>query len=457
MNLSMKFAFLDTTHPSDSESHLLSKILYRGASGAFVIQVFGAGLGFINHVVIARILGLADYGAYALTLSWISVLSIFAVLGQSTGVVRALPKYIYEGDWAKVRGIKLASRYMVLASSAIIAVAGFIFIHFIQTNLGETLKLSLYMGFILLPILTQLQLSGELHRALKRPVSAGIFGNVIRPCLLLVAVLTISAGLHNHINAPLVIVLGTVAAAIALSISNWSLSKAWPTKAKVSPPTFEFKIWLAVGALLLLTDAIGLGLNRVDILILGSMLGDKEVGPYYAAVQLGALPYYWLNAVFVIMAPIIAESYSAGKFGLLNTILKRSSWILFIVTVMLCVPLTIFGRWALALFGPGFESAYVPLLIIMAGKLATAPIAMVGCLISMTKLIKHMPFLFGFGAMTNILLSILLIPHLGVRGAAIAAAAAPAAWMSVAVIVVLRQLKLNPTIFTFSKILKVRK
>ncbi|MGI0135224.1 MAG: oligosaccharide flippase family protein, partial [Candidatus Micrarchaeaceae archaeon] len=376
----------------------MRRLLRRGASGSFIVQAIGAGLALVSHVVIARILGKNDYGAYALTLSWVGLLTIFALSGQQLGVVRSLPAYFEKGEWGKARGLRYSSRLMVLAVSMIIAVVGAFVVYQLRARLGPTLELSMLAGFILLPVFAQLQLNGGLHQAMKRAVSNGFFTGLLRPVLLLGFVLLISVGLRQHLDAPLVVLLSVVATVAALIVSEWRLSRAWPRAAKSAPPQYEFRTWVVIGGILFLADAIGMALNSVDVLILGGMLGDTQVGPYYAAVQLSTVPKFWLNAMFVILAPMIVESYSAGKFDALASLLRRSALTLFIVTAILCVCTALVGYWVLGLFGPGFEVAYVPLLIILAGRLVVGTIGLATCLVSMTKLLKKVPILFGFGA-----------------------------------------------------------
>ena len=437
----------DTTE--DGEHNAMRRLLRRGASGSFMVQVGSAGLGLLLHVVIARILGKDDYGAYALTLSWVGLLTVFALSGQQLGVVRALPAYFEKGEWGKARGLRSTSRQLVLAVSIVISVAGAFVVYRLRTRLGITLELTMFAGLVLLPVNAQLQLNGGLHQSMKRAVSNGLFTGILRPVLLLGFVLLMSIGFQQHLHAPLVMLLSVAAVAAALIVSEWRLSRAWPRAAKSARPRYEFRTWLVAGGMLFLADAIGLTLNRVDILILGGMLGDKQVGPYFAAVQLGAVPNFWLSAVFVIVAPMIVESYSAGKFAALKDLIRRSALTLFVVMTTLCVGTALVGHWMLGLFGPGFDSAYIPLLIILAGRMVVGTMGMAGTLVSMTELIKWGPVLFGFGAVVNIILSILLIPHFGMTGAAIAAAVAPICWMSSALFVVRKRLHLNPSILTF--------
>ena len=77
-----------------SEHALTSRLLRRGASGAFIVSVTGTGLGLLANLAMARLIGRAEYGVYALMFSWVSVLAMIAQAGQDISIVRFVPTYI---------------------------------------------------------------------------------------------------------------------------------------------------------------------------------------------------------------------------------------------------------------------------------------------------------------------------------------------------------------------------
>src|SRR6185437_8322944 len=82
-----------------SERALMSRLLRRGASGAFIVSVAGAALGLLANLVMARLNGRAEYGIYALMFSWVSVLVMVAQAGQDISIIRFLPGYIQDNAW----------------------------------------------------------------------------------------------------------------------------------------------------------------------------------------------------------------------------------------------------------------------------------------------------------------------------------------------------------------------
>lgn len=159
------------TSSSDSQA-TLHKLLHRGAAQALLVSIVGAALGLAAHVFVARLIGKTDYGVYALMLSWIMILSVVAQVGQDSNVVRFLPTYMLRGEWGKARGLRRSIGWLVLGISVVIALAGCAVVAIVGRHQSLSWRATFYIGFALLPVLTQLQQSGAMHRAFKRAASA---------------------------------------------------------------------------------------------------------------------------------------------------------------------------------------------------------------------------------------------------------------------------------------------
>lgn len=423
--------------------------LYRGAAGAFAVQILGACLALVAHAAIARLSGREQYGIYSFALNVLGVLSVLTLLGQSGSATRFVPTYVQQGRWGELRALRHGATFLVFGASAVVSVIGGLVVHLLRVRLGHDLELTMLGAFALLPVLTQLQLSGALHRGLKRPVSSVAFNNLLRPALLLCLVFGYSLLLHQRLTAPVAMIASFLGSVVTLLCSEWLFSHASPTQAKGAEPRYEMRDWLALGRQLLLLSVVGVVLNRIDVLILGGVVGPAMVGPYYAAVQLAAVAAYGLNAVNAILAPMIAECHSSRDYLGLAVLVQRAAWLTFTVTLLISLGAALLGKWALGLFGSGFTIAYVPLLVMLVGQCTNAILGPVGYLMTMTRFERQAPRIFGGGALVNVLLSVVLVPKFGMLGAAVAATTSTIAWNVVALWYVRTRLGINPTIVSF--------
>ena len=429
-----------------TERALMSRLLRRGASGAFIVSVTGTALGLLANLAMARLIGRAEYGVYALMFSWVSVLAMVAQAGQDISIVRLLPAYAQCEAWGKIRGLRIGVGLFVLGISICVAVGGCIVVHILGASHSAGWRDTFYIGFAMLPILTQLQQSSAMHRAFKRPVITGLYSTVMRPIVLLVLLGLAAITLASR-NAPVAAACTALAALISLAASGGHLSRAWPEQAHGVRASYEVRRWVTVGAKLSLLSIIIVGGARLDVMLLGAIMGTGDVGPYYAAVKMAGFAFFATQAVNVVLAPLIAERYDAHDMRGLQSIAVQGARLG--LAGSLCVTLfcAVAGKWLLALFGHGFEDAYVPLLILLLGCCASTCFGEVGFMLSMTKYQKQASFFVLIGIAANCIAAVLLVPRLGATGAAIGASLSLFIWRGLAWRFVATRLGIEPSVF----------
>ncbi|HKU79242.1 MAG TPA: oligosaccharide flippase family protein, partial [Rhodanobacteraceae bacterium] len=216
-----------------------TRLLRRGASGALLVQVGGAGFSLIVNVLLARLVGKSQYGIYAYAMSWVSVLVVLALLGQSSSVVRFVPIYLHRKDWSTLRGLRHGASGIVLAGSIAIMLSGAALVLALRGRMGSATLQTMLASFLLLPLLAQLGLNGGFFRGYKRAVSSGAYNSLVRPIFLIALVLVLALPLGLRLDAPGIMLANVVAALAAVGCSEWHLSRAWPAAAKHVKPSYE--------------------------------------------------------------------------------------------------------------------------------------------------------------------------------------------------------------------------
>jgi O-antigen/teichoic acid export membrane protein len=187
-------------------------------------------------------------------------------------------------------------------------------------------------------------------------------------------------------------------------------------------------------------------LKHTDIIMLGAIRGPDEAGIYSAASRISDLVVFALMAINTILAPMISELYSTGKNKELQRIVTLAAWAIFAFTLMFSIILVVFGKFALSLFGAEFVVTYVPLLILLCGQIVNALAGSVGLIMTMTGHQNQAGAIVAVSAVINIILNALLIPLMGLAGAAISTAFTMVLWNLTMLVYVLRKLGINPTI-----------
>ena len=456
---------IDSGHPESSWSFLgklrqkfqgsrSDSVLVRGAVGSCAVKLLAAGTAFGVHVFLARLLGVGEYGDFAYALNWLSLLAIPVLLGMNTSSVRFIAAYRVRQQWALLHGLLRRSAYMVAIAGLAVSVIGAVVVWSLRGHIGGGLSATLYITFLVLPVLSLLRLREACLRALKCVVKSGLGDLVIRPLAMAGIVAVLYFCLRSPVGAPAAMAANLAAAIIAFVIMSIWLRRALPGEVRKARPEYALPEWLKVSLPVLLIAGMRIVLNRTSALMLGAIVGTDEVGIYSAAVRVGNLVAFGLVAVNTIVAPMISELYHTDRKRQLQRIITLATRGIFAFTAVTSLLLVIFGKKVMGFFGPSFVVGYVPLLIMLGGYTVNSLSGPVSFLMTMTGHQNQAGVIVTVIAVINIILNALLIPPMGLVGAAIATAVSMAAWNITMLVYVQRKLGINSTIiagFGFGK------
>jgi len=159
---------------------------------------------------------------------------------------------------------------------------------------------------------------------------------------------------------------------------------------------------------------------RIDQIMLGEMLGDKEVGTYSAAVRLSEIWYFIpvMIASSVFPSAIEARKHSeALYYRRLQTLFNLMAF----SAIVIAVPMSFCSGWIVTtLYGSEYRQAGSVLAInIWAGVFVFLGVASSNWLLSENLQLLSF-YRTALGALVNIALNFLLIPKYGAQGAAVA-------------------------------------
>ncbi|KGK91257.1 hypothetical protein DP73_04645 [Desulfosporosinus sp. HMP52] len=424
-------------------------VLVRGASQSLIIQVMGTGLAFILQVVLARILGVNNYGDYMYVLTWVNILVLVGKMGYDTATLKYMPKYEVDQNWGLLKGFLLKSQKGVLIFSSVVTFSILLFAWFNVPKFSSSLRVVFYIGSFLVPALALLQLYGARLRGLKKILVAQVPLQVIRPLFIMVITGITYILLQRHLTSWFVMTINLVSVLFALWLSIWAFSRNLSPIISNAKPIFKVREWMSTAIPLLVISGMQLVMGQMDIIMLGILIGTDVAGIYSSAQRISTLVIFGLQAVNTMAAPMISELYSSGRIKELQRMVTLASWGIFAVTSIGSLVLIFLGSWILSIFGQAFIIGYLPLIILLIGNIVNALCGSVGFILNMTGNQKISGGIIAGGLVINFLLNLWLIPKWSMTGASIATATTMIYWNIFMVIVVIRKLKINPTIFRF--------
>lgn len=163
---------------------------------------------------------------------------------------------------------------------------------------------------------------------------------------------------------------------------------------------------------------------RIDQVMIGSMVGNTEVGIYSAAVRLAEAWYFIPIAIVGSVFPSIVEAKAISEelfYGRLQKLYNLMALMAYIVAL----PVTFMAEWLVTiLFGPAYARAGPMLaVLIWAGMFTNLGVARSSFLTTMNWTRVHFMTV-SLGCIINVALNYLLIPIYGGMGAVVASCVA---------------------------------
>lgn len=397
---------------------LLSSQLLRGASLSFITRVSGVGIAYIAHMLLANWMGADGYGEYTYVITWSNVLATLAGLGLTGAVLRFIPEYQVKFDWPRFKGIIVGSQLLVGCAGLLLSLAGTGWILLSKPQQASWVdRSSMLLGLWLVPAFGLMNLQTQILLALHRVDLAQVPSMVLKPVLLLAgASILRSVGVTP--TASLAITFITLV--IVLVVQWLGCIQHQPASVIQVRPEFAWAHWLNVSFPLMLAGMFAFVVNQVDVLMVGTMLGPREVGIYSAAVKTASIANFVLVAVNSVVVPSVAALHAKGDVAALQSLVTKATHLAFWPSVMISIGLVFLGAPVLSLFGREFALGRSILAILLIGHLFSAAHGTVGYLLNVTGHERLTAWVLGLSALVDIVLNVLLIPIWGAMGAAVA-------------------------------------
>jgi O-antigen/teichoic acid export membrane protein len=373
--------------------------------------------GLLLNVLLARTLGVAGFGTWAVAFSVAQLLSTVGLLGADWIVMRQGSYFHGIGDLSRLRrtihvAVFLAGTSLLVLGAILFAAAEEIangFLH--EPSIAPLLRLT----GIIVPVIGVRQVLVYGTQAFKRMTDAALNRNILQPALRLAFV----AAAVLIRPSPLSAYVGLVIAEIVLALAAvWILNRRLPllgTTGDVNTKELIFSALPAWGSRLA-------GQTRAQIfpILLGALSTISSSAILVAATRISIAPtsiVNTMNQVFIVMA---SDLYLQNRRDELSAVFKGCAKWSFVLGFPLFVLMVAFPRELMSVFGESFERGTEALVVLAIGVLfqfGTGPVTVTLIVIGRPKLAL---LDYALVLVLEIALGLLLIPSLGVLGAAIA-------------------------------------
>ncbi|MCW2836864.1 MAG: multi antimicrobial extrusion protein MatE [Marmoricola sp.] len=409
----------------DNTRRHLTQVARGGALG-----LVGAGVsaisGFVLVLIVTNLYGSHDAGLFFTVTSAFMLMSAVATLGTETGLGRFLLRYEAQDRRGDIPPTLRAAFRPTITYSVVIAIAVVVFADPLaeRLGLGDTGAACLQALAAVLPLATWNALTLAGTRAfgqMKATVLVDKIGrSAAQPLLVLLASLS-AAGLLGMTIA------WAAPYAVSALVSAWLFRQFLRRRGthEYLEPTRSYRelkreFWRFTWPRSI-TRISQMAIQRLDILLIAAMRGPRDAAIYTAATRFVALGQFGTQAIQQVLQPKFTALLAGQEHESLREVYQVSAaWSMIIAWPMYMIvaatPLAYLG-----LFGPEYSSNGVAVVLLMAGAMlfsvASGP-ADTLLLMSGRSALSLMNSLAALAL--DVVLCVMLIPSMGITGAALA-------------------------------------
>lgn len=420
----------------------------RMALFAFAIRVASAAIVFLSQIIFAQAMGEFEYGIFVFVWALAVIFGNLSCFGFHTAIIRFLPAYRDSHAHPEIHGLTETARRFAVGSATAVTALGMAGLFLFGDRVDGYYLVPLYLGLFTLPMIALGDVLDGTARANNWPIFGLGATFILRPVLILVAMLVaLQLGFEPSAKTALgaaltATYLTTLAQYLTVTIT---LRRLYVSETR----RVNFSRWFSVALPIFFVEGFYFLLTNSDVIVVGFFVPPNQVAVYFAAAKTMALVHFVYYAVKAGAAPRFAELVGSGARDELAGFARETTAWTFWPSLAVGLVVLALGPFLLSLFGPTFTEGHVLMAILFAGIVAKALVGPGEVLLTMAGEQRICAFVYLAVLIANVLLSVFLIPVFGLKGAA--AATAGAMVLEATLLFVVVRMRFGVTMFIFGR------
>lgn len=397
-------------------------VLAKQGTITFVGNVANGLFGFAIVMLMTRYVSPSIYGLFILATSIVLFMQVFGNLGLPLAIDYFVPQYLDDGEQGRAKGVIVQVTATVLVTSTIVAGALAYGAAAISTFLGEpSLRIALLALSVTIPMLAIYNVLLTSYYSIKKLQYRVVMRDLVRPTVrfsVTLGLLLAGFGLFGLLGGYIVGLLVAIAVGTAVFLYKaWSVLTAG-TEFVPARPLVTYSVPLAM------TSVVFVLMGQVDYFILGFYLSSEDVGIYRVGYMLGSALLIVFSSLAPVFKPLIAER--RDDTDLVRERFRIAARWIAGFTLPIAIVLSLGAASYLSVFyTPQYAEAELVVVALCGAFLFNAVFGGPDGTLLQGMGYSRVVFantlvLFG----TNTLVSFLLVPRVGIEGAAIGSATA---------------------------------
>ncbi|HEX7976304.1 MAG TPA: flippase [Anaerolineales bacterium] len=381
---------------------------FRNVLGTFFTEISILVLNFATGILLARLLPPSERGVLALIMLLPVTLAYFADIGISQAIVYQLGRSRRPPEQVAANGITLA--FLLGGSIALVIwlARGWL----LHTMLSEVPESYFTLVLYLLPLLLVSNYLLSILRGQQRFAMFNLW-RLLAPMCLLLGVIFLVGFLHWGVKGAVIAFVASNLLGLAFTVLV--VGRIVPLRLGLERSlVFEA---VGFGVKSYLQNLVGHMHYRLDVYLLALFLPPAQVAFYTVATSVAEFAFYIPDSVGTVLFPKLSAEADERINDLTAEVCRHT----FLITGLVSTGILIVGWLAIPLFyGAAYRAAIAPFIILMPGILAMAVYKVLTRNFT-SRNRQQVPVVIAVAALgLNAVLNLLLIPRLGISGAALA-------------------------------------
>ncbi|HEV7345689.1 MAG TPA: polysaccharide biosynthesis C-terminal domain-containing protein [Devosia sp.] len=394
----------------------------------FGARLAGAGLIFLVQALIARVWGAGLLGEYLVVVATVNLIAVVMPLGFHTIGTYFAAEYRARGERRQFITFMTRSYGHIVAALVLVLLLG----RPLLNALGQS-ESALAQHFVPVALLAfasaMVYLNGALLVGLKRPI-AGFFADAIFRPMIVVAAFVASVGLADPVDGFSLMLSMMAAGYVVISLVHFGMVivsiRRIPDTATLRPDEaarwWRFALpWVLIS---LATDFF----FDIDLLLLSHALSREELAIFGVCTRLFSLISFGVAAVYAVTLPDIFESEANADREAFKRKVGDANFVASVIAILLFAGMSLVAPLLLTVFGPSFSAGAAPLAVLCLALVVRSVMGPASLVLSIhDRPYASLPFV-GMGIGSLVVCNWLLVPALGLMGAALSAIIAITVW-----------------------------
>ncbi|KCZ47243.1 lipopolysaccharide biosynthesis protein [Hyphomonas sp. CY54-11-8] len=411
------------------------------AGFATFLRLLATSLSLSFSIFGAQLLGAKFFGEYVSFFAVAGLLTVATSIGLPALLQREISASRGSGDRHSLP--PLAQGLLLLNGILLVSLGGAIFTH--------NHSLSIIIAFCLAG--NAAGVFASIYSAHEKVILASLINDVVRPASALLALFALSLISTPSSALPMYAqIIGTSTAIVTFFL-------LWQGEPLTKGLSFLRSDWwserhlsmLRTGWIFASTQFLINLTTQIDVLILTALTSPEDVAHYYAAARAALVINFFYGASGLVAEPLLTRLYAAGDKQEFQKNTTRTAYAGAIVTIIAAIASIFVAPFYLNLYGPDFSNALPAYCVVVLGLALRSLFGPTIPLLRATRSDGTLLLITAVVIAINAALSISLVPHIGILGAAIGSGVQFSIYGLILGIALWRQTSIRPDVFILAR------